>query len=70
MLLTPDMAFFSPMCICFFYLKCIFHIFENVKKLQTKILCVHLHVLGAYEVVLRKNDFFFCGLCKNDKIWY
>jgi hypothetical protein len=29
-------------------------------------LCVYLHVLGAHEVVLRKNKF-LCGLCKNAK---
>jgi hypothetical protein len=34
------------------------NIFENVKKIQIKMLCVHLHVLGAHEVVLRKNDFY------------
>jgi hypothetical protein len=33
-------------------------IFEYVKKNQTKMLCVHLHVLGAHEVALRKKTFY------------
>jgi hypothetical protein len=37
-----------------------FSIFKIVKISQTKISCVHLHVLRAPEVVSRKNPFFMC----------
>jgi hypothetical protein len=61
--------FFALGCICTLYLKCIFDIFENVKKIQTKMFFVHLHVLRAHEAVSRKSNFLL-DLCKNDKIWY
>jgi hypothetical protein len=33
-------------------------------------LCIHLDVLHADEVVLIKKNDFLCGQCKNDKILY
>jgi hypothetical protein len=51
------------------YLKCIFDIFENIKKIETKMFCVHVHVLRAYKIVSTKIDILY-GLCKNEKIWY
>jgi hypothetical protein len=35
-----------------------FYIFENIKKeIETKMFCVHVHVLRAYKVVSTKTDF-------------
>jgi hypothetical protein len=62
-------AFFALECICTLYLKCIFDIFENIKKSKKKMFCVRIHVLRAYKVDSTKTDFLY-DLCKNDKIWY
>jgi hypothetical protein len=62
-------GFFALRCLCNLYLKCIFDIFENIKKNWKKMFCVHVLVLGAYKFVSIKTNFLY-GLCKNDKIWY
>jgi hypothetical protein len=54
---------------CTLYLKCNFDIFKNIKKFETKMFCVRVHVLRTYKFVSTKNNFLY-GLCKIDKIWY
>jgi hypothetical protein len=61
------MPFFAPGCIYFLHLKYIFGIFENATKIQTKILCVHLHVLRAHKLVLRKKKTFYVDYIKMTK---
>jgi pyruvate/2-oxoacid:ferredoxin oxidoreductase beta subunit len=40
---TPGHVFFSPGCICFFYLKYILNIFKNVRKKSNKnIVCISM----------------------------
>jgi hypothetical protein len=48
-------------CMCSLYLKYIKNKFDNIKN-QTKILCVHLHVLRVYEMVYKKNTFYMTYL--------
>jgi hypothetical protein len=55
-------------CLCSFYFKCIFNIFENVEKNQRKI-GVHLHILHAPEVVSRNKMTFCAAFIKKDKTW-
>jgi hypothetical protein len=38
-----------------------------MSKIQTKMLCVYLHVLRAHEVVLIQKMSFYVAYVKNDK---
>jgi hypothetical protein len=51
-------AFFALRCICTLYLKYIFNIFENIKKIETKMFCVHIHVLVPTKLFQPKPTFY------------
>jgi hypothetical protein len=66
-LVVAEMTFWLLGAYCSLYLKFIFNILENVKNIETKILCVHLHIVGAHKVVLRKKLTFYVAYVKMTK---
>jgi hypothetical protein len=54
-------AFLAFKCICLFYLQYILNIFQNDKVFQTKMWCVHIHILPVFSKSFQENPN-FCGV--------